>query len=85
MQPVQDLLHRIRWDPDFGEAEFEIGYYDRVEDRIVDVPFSGLHFPEDDHSVFELIDFKGEVRRIPLHRVREIYRNGRRIWNRPLN
>ncbi len=82
MQPVQDLLHRIQWDQDFADAEFEIGYYDRVEDRIILVPFSALHFPEDDHFAFELYDASGGVRRVPFHRVREIYRDGRCIWKR---
>ena len=39
MMPVQDLLHRIRWDPQFGKGEFEIGYDDRVAGRVVRVPF----------------------------------------------
>ena len=56
MQPVQDLLHRIRWDQVFAEADFEIGYYDRVADWIVRVPFATLHFPEDDSFGFELYD-----------------------------
>lgn len=83
MQPVQDLLNRIRWDQDYAEADFEIGYYDRVEDRIIHVPFSALRFPDDDHFAFELFDSSGEFRRVPFHRVREIYRNGRCIWRRP--
>lgn len=72
MQPVQDLLHRIRWDEAFAEADFEIGYYDRVEARIVQVPFSVLHFPKDDHFAFELYDLSGELHRVPFHRVRDL-------------
>jgi hypothetical protein len=30
MQPLQDLLHRIKWDLEFGRGEFALGYYDRV-------------------------------------------------------
>lgn len=85
MQPVQELLHRIRWDQTYAEADFEIGYYDRIEERIVHVPFAALRFPEDDHFAFELLDRDGEVHRVPFHRVREIYRDGRRIWKRPLH
>jgi uncharacterized protein (UPF0248 family) len=84
MQPIQDLLHRIQWDEAFAEADFEIGYYDRVEDRIVRVPFSALNFPEDDRFAFELYDGGGEFRRVPFHRVREVYRDGRCIWRRGL-
>ncbi|MDD5322664.1 MAG: DUF504 domain-containing protein [Methylococcales bacterium] len=31
MNPIQNLLHRIRWGPEFGRGEFVIGYYDRIE------------------------------------------------------
>ena len=82
MQPVQDLLNRIRWDDAFAAADFDIGYYDRVEDRIIRIPFADLNFPADDHFAFELLDSNGGVHRVPFHRVREIYRNGRCIWRR---
>jgi uncharacterized protein (UPF0248 family) len=39
MTPIQDVLHRIQWDPEFGNASFMIGYYDRLDDRIVRAPF----------------------------------------------
>ena len=82
MQPVQDLLNRIRWDQVYADADFEIGYYDRIKDRIIQVPFAALSFPADDHFAFELFDSTGEVHRVPYHRVREIHRNGRCVWNR---
>jgi uncharacterized protein (UPF0248 family) len=82
MQPVQGLLHRIRWDRTYGDADFEVGYYDRVEDRIILVPFAKLSFPTDDHSVFEFLDKRGGFHRVPLHRVREIRRNSRCVWRR---
>lgn len=82
MQPVQDILNRIRWDHVYAVADFEIGYYDRIEDRIIRIPFSALSFPADDHFAFELLDSQGEVHHVPFHRVREIHRNGRCIWSR---
>lgn len=83
MKPIQDLLHRIQWDQDFADADFKIGYYDRVEDRIVLVPFSLLHFPKENHFIFELYDLDGNLHQVPFHRVREIYRDGECIWKRP--
>jgi uncharacterized protein (UPF0248 family) len=81
MIPIQDLLSRIRWDPGFG-GEFQVGFYDRVLDRTVVVPLSGVDFPQDDRLAFELLDASGERRRIPFHRIREVYRDGSRIWFR---
>jgi len=56
---LQDLLHRIRWDPEFGRGEFIIGYYDRVEHEIIRVPFREIALPKDGPGVFELIDHEG--------------------------
>jgi uncharacterized protein (UPF0248 family) len=85
MQPVRELLSRIRWDEQFGKADFAIGYYDRVADRIILVPFDALSFPADNQQAFELLDSGGDVRRIPFHRVREIHRNGHCIWRRQVH
>lgn len=82
MMPIHELLSRIRWDPEFGTADFEIGYYDRVEDRIMRVPLRELFFEPGDHFAFDLYDHDGRLHSIPLHRVREVYRNGELIWER---
>jgi uncharacterized protein (UPF0248 family) len=83
MEPIQDLLNRIRWDPEFGFARFVIGYYDRVSDTIVKIPFEHIEFEPSDHFSFEVVGEDGVVHSIPLHRVREVYRNGKLIWHRP--
>jgi uncharacterized protein (UPF0248 family) len=38
MIAIQRFLDRIRWDPGFGRGQFTIGYYDRVDCRIVNAP-----------------------------------------------
>ena len=82
MAPIKELLNRIRWDAEFARADFHLGYFDRVEKRIIVVPFQEIDFPVDSPNVFRLSDGTGQTHRIPLHRVRELYRNGERIWNR---
>lgn len=82
MIPIHELLSRIRWDSAFGAAEFAIGYYDRVANRIFVVPLTALNFSSDDHFDFTLIDDEGEVHTIPLHRIRQVFRNGELIWER---
>jgi uncharacterized protein (UPF0248 family) len=83
MQPIQELLRRIRWDSEFGRGEFQIGYHDRISDRIILVPLHEVRFPEDAHNLFELVDNEGESHRIPFHRVREVHKDGELIWKRP--
>lgn len=84
MQPIHELLARIRHDPDFGSACFEIGYFDRHQGSVHRVALQELTFPEGQGRVFELVDAVGVVRRIPFHRVREVYRDGKLVWNRSL-
>ncbi|MFO1435804.1 MAG: DUF504 domain-containing protein [Gammaproteobacteria bacterium] len=81
-EPIQDLLNRIRWDPGFGFARFVVGYYDRVSNTIVHIPFERIRFKPDDHFYFEVDTEDGAVHDIPLHRVREVYRDGELIWHR---
>jgi uncharacterized protein (UPF0248 family) len=68
MLPIHELLNRIRWDEEFGNASFVIGYYDRVEDKIVEVPLKEIIFDKEDHFDFELVDDEGVTHTIPLHR-----------------
>jgi uncharacterized protein (UPF0248 family) len=82
MLPIHRLLSRIRWDPRFGQGEFTIGYYDRVARRTLLVPLHAVSFPSDNRRIFEITDADGEYHRIPLHRVRVVYRDGKPIWRR---
>ena len=83
MQPIDKLLARIKWDKEFGEAAFEIGYHDRVAARIVRRSLTDLLFAPDHQEAFLLMDEEGVYQRIPLHRIREVFRNGALIWQRP--
>ena len=58
---IQELLSRIRWDPEFGDAAFRLGYYDRVADQVLQVPLRQVWFEPDDHFDFYLLDQDGEV------------------------
>jgi uncharacterized protein (UPF0248 family) len=80
--PIRDLLNRIRWDAEFGRADFGIGYRDRLEDKIVVVPIRQVHFSPGNHFSIEVIDADGGSRMVPLHRIREVYRNSVLVWAR---
>ena len=83
MQPLEDLLHRIRWDGEFGRGTFAIGYYDRVAQQELVVPLAAVSVDSQDRGTFSLQDEDGVVRHIPLHRVRTVYKDGVVIWQRP--
>ena len=83
MQPIQDLLHRIRWDPEFGKGTFVIGHWDRVAGREQVVPFTSVTFDSANPGLLLIQDEDAETLRIPLHRVRVVYKDGTEIWRRP--
>jgi uncharacterized protein (UPF0248 family) len=82
MMPIHELLNRIRWDEAFADAEFIIGFYDRVADLVVRRPLKEVYFEKDDHYFFYFMDDEGETHNVPLHRIREIVRDGELIWQR---
>lgn len=64
--PIHELLNRIRWDPEFSKGTFELGYYDRAEDRIALVPFRMVSFPQDAPHTFEITDLEARVIESPF-------------------
>lgn len=82
MTPIQDLLHRIRWDPEFGNGRFTIGFYDRVEDRILVIPLKEISRETGDRYGFDLVDQDGVTHSVPLHRIKEVYKDEVLIWHR---
>ena len=83
MIPIHELLARIRWDPEFGRGKFELGYLDRVEGGIVRVPLQDVAFDPEDHFGVKILDCEGACHAVPYHRIREVYRDGELIWQRP--
>lgn len=83
MMPIHELLSRIRWDTEFATGEFQLGYYDRTENRIILVSLKEVTFPSENPQTFQLTDPEGQVHGIPFHRVREVYKDSQRIWHRP--
>jgi uncharacterized protein (UPF0248 family) len=83
MIPIHELLNRIRWNAEFAKGHFELGYYDRTENRVITVPFQNVNFPSDNSETFQITDNDGQIHRVPFHRVREVYKDSQRIWHRP--
>lgn len=61
-----------------------IGYYDRVDDLIIQIPLGDIRFIPGNKFSFQVIDPQGLVHEVPFHRVREVYRNRELIWHRKI-
>jgi uncharacterized protein (UPF0248 family) len=81
MEPIRELLSRIRWDDEFGRGDFEIGIYDRVEDAVHFHPIDQIHIEKENHSCLKVC-VAGMILTIPFHRIREVRKDGESIWRR---
>jgi uncharacterized protein (UPF0248 family) len=59
-----------------------LGYYDRVEGKVVQVPLAQVQFEPGEHFSFVVSDPDGYAHEVPFHRVREVRKDGRLIWQR---
>lgn len=82
MQPIHELLARIRWDAEFAKGRFVIGYWDRVQGQVLHAGLHEIFWDAENPSFFDILDEDGLVHAIPFHRVREVWRDGELIWKR---
>ena len=82
MIPIHNLLSRIQWDREFGQGEFVLGYYDRILGEVVRVPFSEIIFPGGRCNAIQVLAQDGVIHSIPLHRIKEVYKDNDLIWHR---
>lgn len=59
MLPVQELIHRIRWDAKFGSGSFVVGILDHQRNALVQTPFHKIIF-EEGNTFFSRWSQKGE-------------------------
>ena len=82
MTPIHELLARIRWDPEYGRGQFEIGYLDHKEGRLVRVALERIETIPGERFTFEAIEDDGSMHTVPYHRVRAVWRDGELVWSR---
>ncbi len=58
-------------------------YLDRVKGTIEWAGLEDVVFPPGERRAFVPTEASGQERRIPFHRVREVWRAGQMIWKRP--
>lgn len=68
MVPTHELLSRIQWDKEFSRGDVVIGYYDRV-------PFAEVIVTSGNRDTIQVMDHDGVIHSIPLHRIKEVYKD----------
>lgn len=73
LRPAQDILSRLRHDPELSSQTFTIGYIDRHSPEIMELPLSSWKGGDVTDEEF-----------IPLHRILWFKRDsdGRKVWDR---
>lgn len=82
MQPIHELLNRMHWDEEFAKGDFELGFLDRVEEKIIRLSFRNIVFAQGDHYFFHYMDENDIEHDVPFHRIKAVYKNGELIWHR---
>lgn len=82
MIPIHELLSRIRWDKAYAQSRFVIGYWDRLENKVLHADLREISWDRENPNFFDLMDEDGITHSIPYHRMREVWRDGKLIWER---
>ena len=78
MMYIGDLLNKIRWDKRLKAEEYTLIYFDRIAEKSFEAPFNAISRSGN----FMIIKRNGQDASIPLHRIREVRRNGKVVWER---
>ncbi len=75
---IGDFLNKIRWDKNLKPEEYTLVYFDRILAKGFEVPFTEISR----RGSFMILRRDGQEVAIPLHRIRQVTRNGVVIWER---
>ena len=79
MQPIKDLLNKIKWDKRENPDNYSIHYFDRISKTLIKIVYASIKRFEDN---FIIIEKNHEESHIPLHRIREVRKNNIIVWKR---
>lgn len=77
MQPIKDLINKIKWDKRENPKEYSLIYIDLGQRK--ELQYTSIKRLEGN---FMIIEKDGEEVDIPLHRIREVKRKGKVAWKR---
>ena len=78
MQPIQDLLNKIKWDKRENPDDYSIFYYDRIIKKLMQIPYNKIKMIEGSFMVLD----NEEESNVPLHRIKRVEKNGSVVWER---
>jgi|TARA_Y100000310_G_scaffold91835_2_gene89370 uncharacterized protein (UPF0248 family) len=78
MQPIQNLLNKIKWGKRENPEQYSIFYYDRIIKKLIEIPYTKIKRIEGSFMVLN----NEEESNIPLHRIKKVAKNSIIVWER---
>ena len=79
MIPIKELLNKIKWDKREDPDDYSVFYLDRVLNKLIEMPYKKIKRLDGE---FFVINKNEEDTFIPLHRIREVRKKGKLVWER---
>jgi len=76
---ILDLLNKIKWDKRENQEHYTIHYQDRTENKLREIKYTDIISIE---PPFMLLNINKKITYIPLHRIKEIRKQGKVVWKR---
>ena len=78
MQPIHELLNKIKWDKREDPEQYLIFYFDRILRKLIKIPYDKIKRIE---GSFMILDNREESN-IPLHRIKKVVKDSAVVWER---
>ena len=78
MISIKDLLNKIKWDKHENPEDYSLGYWDNKDKKLYFIKFKEIRKIEGNFLLLDRI----EETYIPLHRIREVKKKSKTVWNR---
>ena len=78
MQQIKDLINKIKWDKRENPKDYSLIYIDLGKKK--ELAYTDIKRLEGN---FMIIERNREETEIPLHRIREVKKKGKIVWQRP--
>ncbi len=78
MQPIHELLNKIKWDKRENPEEYSIFYFDRILKKLMQIPYNKIKRVE---GSFMVLDNEDESN-VHLHRIKKVEKNNVIVWER---
>lgn len=78
MLTIKSLLNKIKWDKRENPEEYSIFYFDRILNKLIQIPYNKIKRMEGSFMVLD----NEEESNVPLHRIRKVEKNNVAVWER---